>query len=63
MNGEAIGIKIYKNPYCNQYVAPYGYAFFYNGECQGRIIWRNNVEGYYIDKEEDGRLHKIDTDN
>lgn len=51
MNGESIGM--YKNPCTNQYVAPYGYAFYYNGEYQGRIIWRkpNEIDGYYIDKD------------
>jgi len=42
----------YKNPYCNQYCSPYGYAFYYNGINQGRIIWTASPEGYYIDKDE-----------
>ena len=34
-----------------QYVAPYRYAFYNaNGECLGRIVWLRNVEGIYIDK-------------
>ena len=48
---NSIGIKIFKNPYINQYVAPYGYAFFNaEGKCLGRIIWINNPNGIYIDK-------------
>lgn len=50
---NSIGMEIYKTPDCNQYVAPSGYAFYYNGEYQGRIIWRNNIEGYYLDKDEE----------
>lgn len=46
------GIGIYKNPWCNQYVCPEGYAFFYNGINQGRIIWTASPEGYYVDKDE-----------
>ena len=48
--GNAIGL--YKNPLNNQYVAPYGYAFYYQGINQGRIIWTASPEGYYIDKDE-----------
>jgi len=43
-------IGMYKNPYNNQHVAPYGYAFYYQGKKLGRIIWVNNVDGIYIDK-------------
>jgi len=51
MNGEAIGIKVLKNPYVNQYVAPYRYCFFDSeGRKLGRIIWTNKVDGIYIDK-------------
>lgn len=51
MNGEATGIKIYKNPYYSLYVAPYRYCFFNSdGQKLGRIIWVNNVDGIYIDK-------------
>lgn len=51
MNGKAIGIKIFKNPYINQYVAPYRYCFFNaEGRKLGRVIWTNNVDGIYIDK-------------
>lgn len=46
-------ISIYKNPYNNQYVAPQGYSFYYNGECQGRIIWTSSPENYYIKKDEE----------
>lgn len=63
---DSIGLKKYKNPYCNQYVAPYGYSFYYNGECLGRIIWRREkeIDGYYIDKiEENGRLQETNTNN
>ena len=45
-------INKYKNPYNNQYVAPEGYAFYYNGINQGRIIWTASPEGYYVDKDE-----------
>lgn len=52
-NMNSIGIEIYKNPERNQYIAPQGYAFYYNGEYQGRIIWRrpSEIDGYYIDKD------------
>lgn len=43
----------YKNPYCNQYCSPYGYAFYKDGKCLGRIIWRNNTDGITIEKDED----------
>ena len=44
-------LEQYKNPYYNQYVAPYGYCFFNkDGKKLGRIIWVNNVDGIYIDK-------------
>ena len=45
-------IGMFKNPWCNQYVAPYGYAFYYQGVNQGRIIWTSSPEGYYIAKDE-----------
>lgn len=47
-------IGMYKNPWCNQYVAPYGYAFYdTKGNCLGKIIWRkkSEVNGIYIDKD------------
>lgn len=51
MNGTAIGTKIFKNPYTNQYVAPYRYCFFSSGGHKlGRVIWTNNVNGIYIDQ-------------
>lgn len=46
-------IGMYKNPYNNQYVAPYGYSFYYQGINQGRIIWTSSPEGYYIAKDKD----------
>jgi len=46
-------VLICKNPYDNQYKAPYGYGFFYNGQFQGTIIWRDNVEGYELKKLQD----------
>lgn len=42
----------YKIPDRNQYVAPIGYSFYYNGINQGRIIWTTSPENYYIEKEE-----------
>jgi hypothetical protein len=44
-------ITQYKIPMRNQYVAPEGYSFYYNGINQGRIIWTSSPEGYYIDKD------------
>lgn len=49
---EVRNIKQYKNPYNNQYVAPYGYSFYNNGVNQGRIIWTSSPEGYYIKNDE-----------
>ena len=46
-------IRMYKNPYDNQYVAPFGYAFYYQGVNQGRIIWTSSPENYYIKKDEE----------
>ena len=44
-------LEQYKNPYYDQYVAPYRYCFFnHEGNKLGRIIWVNNVDGIYIDK-------------
>ena len=49
--GRIMDYKLLKNPYSNQYVAPYRYAFFNeDGKCLGRVIWVNNVDGIYIDK-------------
>lgn len=45
-------IKQYKNPYVNQYTAPYGYSFYdAEGNRLGRIIWVKNPEGIYVDKD------------
>lgn len=49
---KKMSIGMYKNPWNHQYVAPEGYAFYYNGVNQGRIIWTSSPEGYYIDKDE-----------
>ena len=44
-------LEQYKNPYYNEYVAPYRYCFFNSeGKKLGRIIWVNNVDGIYIDQ-------------
>ena len=45
-------IGMYKNPYTHQYVAPEGYAFYYNGINMGRVIWTSSPEGYYVDKDD-----------
>lgn len=50
---NAIGLQVFKNPYMNQYICQQGYHFVYNGENIGRILWTNNVDGYYIDKDEE----------
>lgn len=44
-------INEYKNPTCKQYVAPFGWHFVWNGQNQGRIIWRSNVDGYTIEED------------
>lgn len=46
-------IKQYKNPYVQQYVAPYGYHFERNNINYGRIAWFSNVNGVIIVKDED----------
>jgi hypothetical protein len=43
----------YKNPYYNQYVAPYKCHFEKNGENLGRIIWVNKVDGITVEQDED----------
>lgn len=43
----------YKNPYYNQYVAPYNCHFEKDGRNLGRIIWVNNVDGITIEQDED----------
>lgn len=45
-------IKQYKNPYVNQYTAPYGYHFTRSGINYGRIAWFSNVDGVTIEKDE-----------
>lgn len=46
-----MAIGLMKNPYSDQYVAPYRYCFFNeNGERLGRIIWVKKIDGIYIDK-------------
>lgn len=49
---NAIGLQVNKNPYTNQYVCQAGYHFVRNGVNLGRVIWTNNVDGIYIDKDE-----------
>lgn len=46
-------ITQYKNPYVNQYVAPYGYHFERDGVNYGRIMWMSNVNGITIEKDEE----------
>lgn len=46
-------VNKYKNPLSQQYVAPWGWHFVYNGQNQGRIMWRSNVDGYTIEKDEE----------
>lgn len=41
---------MYKDPYVNQYSAPYGYCFFKDGKKLGRIIWVNDADGICIGK-------------
>lgn len=50
-----IDIKQFKCPYdgCNQYVAPYRYSFFRGEKNLGRIIWENNVNGVYLDRNDE----------
>ena len=45
----------YRNPYYNQFCSPYGYSFYKDGKCLGRIIWRkqSELDGIYIDKDLD----------
>lgn len=45
-------ITKYKNPYVQQYVAPFGYHFERNGVSYGRVMWMSNVEGITIEKDE-----------
>ena len=52
---NSIGLKIYKNPYDDQYVAPYGFHFVRDGINMGKIIWRkpNELDGIYIERDEE----------
>lgn len=43
----------YRNPYYNQYVAPYQHHFEKDGRNLGRILWINNTDGITIEKDED----------
>lgn len=45
-------LRQYKNPYVNQYVAPWGYHFERSGVNYGRIMWMSNVDGVTIEKDE-----------
>ena len=45
-------IKKYKNPYVNQYVAPFGYHFQRGDINYGRVMWMSNVDGVTIEKDE-----------
>ena len=51
-NSEEISMNQYKNPYVNQYVAPFGYHFMRGGVNYGRIAWFSNVDGVTIEKDE-----------
>lgn len=42
-----------KNPYVDQYVAPFGYHFERNNINYGRVAWFSNVDGITIEKDED----------
>jgi hypothetical protein len=46
-------LEQYKNPYWNQYVAPYRCHFEREGKNLGRIIWTHNVDGITIEEDED----------
>lgn len=48
---KKMAIKEYKNPYVNQYVAPFGYHFMRNNINYGRIMWASNVDGFTIEKD------------
>lgn len=54
-NMNSVGLKIYKNPYDDQYVAPYGFHFVRDGINMGKIIWRkpNEIDGIYIERDEE----------
>jgi hypothetical protein len=42
----------YKNPYVQQYVAPFGYHFQSGDINYGRVMWMSNVDGVTIEKDE-----------
>lgn len=46
-------IKQYKNPYVQQYVAPYRCHFERDGVNYGRIMWMSNVDGIIIVEDEE----------
>ena len=46
-------IAQYKNPYVQQYVAPFGYHFERDGINYGRIAWFSNVNGITIVENEE----------
>lgn len=52
MMSNAIGLQVFKNPYQNQYICQQGYHFVRDGKNIGRVLWTNNVDGYYIEKDE-----------
>ena len=46
-------ITQYKNPYVQQYVAPYRCHFERDGVNYGRVMWMSNVDGIIIVEDED----------
>lgn len=46
-------IAQYKNPYVQQYVAPFGYHFQRGDINFGRVMWMSNVDGITVEKDED----------
>lgn len=51
-------MSIFKNPYNDDYYAPYGYAFFKDGKKLGRIIHTKYIDGIYLDKcDEEWGIH------
>lgn len=47
---EVSEMSIFKNPYGDDYYAPYRYSFFKDGKKLGRIIHTKDVNGIYLDK-------------
>ena len=41
----------FKNPYDDQYVAPYGYSFNIDGIRVGRVIWTKNTQNITYEKD------------